>query len=58
MQDDVSDILQFLLQYLKMIEIGSKSLFLGSVYSPIFCQMKDLIKIYILGKFWQEVVFQ
>ena len=34
MQDDVSDILQFLLQYLKMIEIGSKSLFSGSFLLP------------------------
>ena len=34
MQDDVSDILQFLLQYLKMIENGSKSLFLGSFLLP------------------------
>ena len=61
---DASYMLWFLLKYWEIVEIGPKTDFLANFvnffvytpwhlmnYTPIFCQMKDLINIYICGKF-------
>ena len=66
MQDDASDMLLFLLNYEKWLKLGQKTyilvyfemflvyfLLLPKSYAPRFCQIKDLIKIHVLGKFHQ-----
>ena len=65
MQDDAADKLRFLLKYYKMVKIWPKNSLVHFVrffvyallhlmcYVPRFWQMKDLIKIYVWGKFHQ-----
>ena len=70
MQDDASDMLPFLLKYSEMVKNGAKKLFFYSYfvtffvyallhpmsYPPRFCQMKEVIKVYICGKFLQYII--
>ena len=56
MQDEASDSLRVLLKFYKNFLAHFLSFFVFSLlhamsYAPRFCQMKDLIKIYIGGKF-------
>ena len=66
LQDDASDMLRFLLNYEKWLKLGQKTyilvyfemflvyfLLLPKSYAPRFCQIKDLIKIHVPGKFHQ-----
>ena len=62
MQDDASDMLQFLWSIKKWSKLGQKTDILTHFkvfcythlhpmsYTPRYCQMKDIIKIYICGK--------
>ena len=66
MQDDASDMPRLLLKYWEMVEIGLQTDILAHFesffvyaflqpmsYTPRFFQVKDIIKIYICGKFHQ-----